>query len=76
MVVESDPFRWRTRLRRHLPWFLIDLGLADKGDDCEAHGGAHEWYNADDVMSACYHCKIERPGQLWKPAEALGGDGL
>jgi hypothetical protein len=75
MVIESYPFRWRTRLRRHLPWFLIDLGLADKGDNCEAHGGVHEWYNPDDVVSACYHCRIERPGQLWKTGEPVGDEG-
>ena len=66
MVVESYPFRWRTRLRRHLPWFLIDLGLADKGDDCEAHGGVHEWYNRDDVVSACHHCRSESFASAWQ----------
>lgn len=66
MAHQPLPFRWRTRIRRHLPWFLIDLGLADKGDDCEARGGDHEWYKADDSISACYHCKVERPGQLWR----------
>jgi hypothetical protein len=76
MVFESYPLRWRTRLRRHLPWFLINLGVADKGDDCEAHGGVHEWFNADGALSACYHCKIERPGRLWKTADAVGRDGL
>lgn len=38
MVHEPYPFRWRTRLRRHLPWFFIALGVANKGDDCERHG--------------------------------------
>lgn len=66
-----SPYRWRTRLRRHLPWFLIDLGLAAKGPDCEAAGGEHDWYNADNVHSACYHCAVIRAGQLWR----LGGDG-
>lgn len=74
MAIQSSPFRWRTRIRRHLPWFLIDLGLAAKGDDCEAHGGHHEWYNAGDSVSACYHCKIEKPGQLWTLGDAVSNE--
>lgn len=70
MDIRFHPFRWRTRLRRHLPWFLIDLGVASKGDDCERHGGAHQWYNADDVSSRCYHCLVRKPGQLWKSDES------
>ena len=36
-------YRWRTWLRRRLPWFLVDWGVAGKGTaDC----GDHEWYNA------------------------------
>jgi hypothetical protein len=66
----SSPYRWRTALRRHLPWFLIDLGLADKGTDCEAAGGEHSWYNLDDASSGCYHCKVVRPGRLWDKADA------
>ncbi|GIG59128.1 hypothetical protein Lfu02_35000 [Longispora fulva] len=52
-------YRWRTRLRRRLPWVLVDRGWADKGaSDC----GAHEWYNADGVVERCYHCAPgERP---------------
>ena len=47
-------YRWRTRLRRHLPWFLVNRGIAGKGrGDC----GAHEWYNADGVIARCYHCE-------------------
>lgn len=57
------------------PTLVSDLGLTDKGDDCEAHGGVHEWYNADNGLSACYHCRIERPGQLWKTAEPVGNRG-
>lgn len=74
-MVTAQPFRWRTHLRRHLPWFLIDIGLADKGDDCEAHGGMHEWYAAEVAVSACYHCKIERPGRLWKGCESVDSEG-
>jgi hypothetical protein len=52
-------FRWRTKIRRNLPWFLVDIGLAGKGTkDC----GDHEWYNADGVVEHCYHCAVgERP---------------
>jgi hypothetical protein len=62
----GGPYRFRTFLRGHLPWFIIDLGFVDKGSDCEAEGGLHEWYNVDNKISACYHCKIEKEGQLWK----------
>src|SRR3954449_12435865 len=51
-------YRWRTRLRRHLPWFLIDRGVAAKYTaDC----GDHEWYNADGVVEHCYHCMVDSP---------------
>jgi hypothetical protein len=49
-----------------MPWFLIDRGLAAKGQDCERAGGNHCWYNRDDVSSGCYHCKVVRPGRLWE----------
>jgi len=50
-------FRWRTRLRRRLPRFLVDWGVAGKGTiDC----GEHEWYNADGVVEHCYHCTVGR----------------
>jgi hypothetical protein len=59
-------YAWRTSLRRHLPWFLIDLGIASKGKDCEAVGAQHHWYNIDHEASGCYHCEVVRPGQLWR----------
>jgi hypothetical protein len=62
----GGPYRWRTWIRSHLPWVLIDLGIANKGRDCEAAGGEHEWYNLDGENSGCYHCKVTRSGQLWK----------
>jgi hypothetical protein len=62
----GHPFRWRTWLRAHLPWFLINVGIADKGQDCEGVGGEHWWYNKDGEHSACYHCKVEREGRLWR----------
>ncbi len=63
---KGHPYAWRRWLRVRLPWFLIDLGFAGKGEDCEQIGGWHRWYNQDDENSACYHCKVVRPGQLWK----------
>lgn len=35
---KPSPYRWRTAARRRLPWFLIDLGVANKGEDCEKAG--------------------------------------
>jgi hypothetical protein len=62
----GHPFRFRTWIRSNLPWFLIDLGICDKGVDCEKVGGWHRWYNIDGKNSGCYHCKVVRPEQLWK----------
>ncbi|WP_144127166.1 hypothetical protein [Catellatospora sichuanensis] len=52
-------FRRRTRLRRRLPWLMVNLGVAGKpNDDC----GDHEWYNSDNVVEHCYHCAAgQRP---------------
>jgi len=65
----GGPFRRRTRLRTKLPWFLINIGIASKGKDCELVGGHHEWYNIDNKNSGCYHCEVVKPGQLWKIEE-------
>ena len=62
----GGPYRLKTWLRSHIPWLLINLGIASKGRDCEQAGGSHEWYNMDDKLSACYHCEVEREGKLWK----------
>ena len=40
--------------------------LITKGKDCEAAGSQHRWYNLDGESSGCYHCKVIRPGQLWR----------
>ena len=50
----------------HWRRFLINMGIASKGRDCEAVGANHHWYNSDNVSSACYHCEVIRPGQLWR----------
>jgi hypothetical protein len=62
----SHPYEWRLRWRRRLPWFLINLGIADKGRDCDAVGAQHRWYNHDDASSGCYYCKVIREGRLWE----------
>ncbi|MFJ8041753.1 hypothetical protein ACIRBX_14775 [Kitasatospora sp. NPDC096147] len=56
-MIRTGRYRWRTALRRLLPWRLI--GLAPKGArDC----GAHEWYRHDARSARCYHCAVgERP---------------
>ena len=62
----NGPYRIRTWLRSHMPWFIINTGIVDKGENCEKENGHHEWYNKDNKNSCCYHCNIERDGQLWK----------
>lgn len=53
---------WRTRL----PWFLIKLGIAKKGTDCESVGAKHKWYNIDGHSSGCYYCEVIAKGEKWK----------
>jgi len=62
----KPPYEWRKWLRSRLPWVLIDLGIADKGKDCEAVNAKHQWYNQDNESSHCYYCKKTAVGQLWK----------
>jgi hypothetical protein len=72
----DHPYRWRTWIRCRLPYFLIDLGVANKAEDCEAAGAAHHWYNIDGQSSGCYHCQVVRPGRLWErsqPSRAPAG---
>ena len=65
----GGPYRFRTFIRSYLPFFLVDLGLSAKGDDCEKKGGKHEWYNVVSENSACYHCKVKAKGKLWELKE-------
>lgn len=61
----GGPYWFRTFVRSHLPYFLINLGLAGKGYECEKKR-EHEWYNQENQKSACFHCEVERNGNLWK----------
>lgn len=51
-------YRWRTWMRGHLPYALVDL--FPKGHDC----GDHDWYYAYDNQGSrvdeCYHCEARR----------------
>lgn len=63
---KRHPYAWRTWLRQHLPYFLIDCGVAAKGRDCEGVRAEHHWYNVDGSTSSCYHCRVTRLGRLWE----------
>jgi hypothetical protein len=42
-------------LRRRLPWFLVNRGVAGKGRrDC----GDHDWYKSSQEEDDCYHCEV------------------
>ncbi len=62
----GEPYRWRTNLRILLPTFCGRFFR--KGEDCEEAGGTHDWYNVDNVTSACYHCSQWRAQKLWPAA--------
>jgi hypothetical protein len=56
-------YRRRTRVRTHLPWWVLNLGVARKGRrDCRDH----DWYKASDAEDRCYHCEVgvRRPSIL------------
>jgi len=66
VLKSKHPYKWRTIVRCYLPWFLIDLGFADKGINCEDVDAEHYWYNIDNKTNGCYYCKKIEKGQLWK----------
>lgn len=47
-------YRWRTKIRSKLPWFLVDMGIAARGQDC----GGHQWYREDANVWRCYNCTV------------------
>lgn len=58
---KRHPYELRNRIRAILPWFLIDLGVADKGENCELVNANHDEYNIDGQISGCYYCKQTFP---------------
>ena len=62
----KHPYGIRLWWRQRLPWFLIDLGLAKKGKDCESVKAKHYWYKIDGNYSGCYFCKVTVQGEKWK----------
>ena len=66
MEKKRHPYELRLLIREKLPWFLINLGIAGKGEDCEKVKAEHEWYNQGGNISACYYCKVEKEGSLWR----------
>ena len=62
----KHPYELRLRIREKLPWFLINVGIAAKGSDCEKVKADHKWYNSVNGYSSCYYCKIEKIGELWR----------
>jgi hypothetical protein len=69
MLGRKGRYRWRTRLRGRLPWFIVDLGVTAKGRrDC----GDHEWYNHDGRVERCYHCRVGERSR--KPVASDGNE--
>jgi hypothetical protein len=61
-------YRWRTRLRPHLPWFVINLNVAAKGRrDC----GNHAFYKSTDDLDRCYHCEVGQRTPSQTPPRSL-----
>lgn len=56
---KQHPYELRKRLRSVLPWFLIDMGIAGKGKNCELVGANHSYYNIDGSSNGCYYCEQE-----------------
>jgi hypothetical protein len=58
-------YRWRTWIRGHVPWAMVDW--FPKGlEDC----GQHRWHAWDEDTDRCYHCEVGvRPRQLFPPEQ-------
>jgi hypothetical protein len=48
------------------PKEYVERRYPSKPADCEAEGREHRWYNKGHGYSACYHCSVVKPGDLWK----------
>ena len=53
------PYEFRKKLRSILPWFLIDMGIASKGENCENVNAEHSFYNINGKSNGCYYCEKE-----------------
>ncbi len=65
----KHPYEWRLQWRQRLPWFLIDLGFAQKGTDCHLVNAEHLWYNIDGINSGCYYCKQTTQDIQWEKVD-------
>lgn len=61
----NHPYYNRLWWRLKLPWFLIELGFAKKGKNCELVNATHEWYKIDNLNSGCYYCNKIHKGIRW-----------
>jgi len=68
----DHPHALRTWVRSRLPFFLLRMGAAGFGRDCESIGAIHNWHNLDNVRSRCIFCGQEREGQLWQVSPYAG----
>ncbi|MEZ4884157.1 MAG: hypothetical protein R3E32_05395 [Chitinophagales bacterium] len=62
---KRHPYYLRWWWRQRLPWFLINIGIGDKGENCELANAEHVWYNIDNKTSGCYYCKKIAKEKLW-----------
>lgn len=54
---KKHPYELRKQIRAKLPWFLINLGIAGKGKNCEDVNAEHDEYNIDGKVNGCYYCE-------------------
>ena len=66
----KHPYELRKTIRQKLPWFLINLGIAKKGKNCELVNAKHLWYNMDNYKSGCYFCKEIKTETKWSNKKA------
>ena len=48
------------------PTEYLERRYPSKSADCEAEGREHRYYDKGNGYSACYHCSVVKPGELWK----------
>ena len=62
----KHPYHNRLWVRERLPWFFINLGIVNKGKDCESVNAEHCWYNNGNGSSGCYYCKVVVDKKKWE----------